>query len=63
MIGYFAKYVFPMMAGLEFTPAASATTKGIYTYLVRIQNFRFHFPFDEIYQRLLFYTLGRSVSV
>ena len=36
--------------------------KGIYTYLVRIQNFLFHFPFDEIYRRLLFFTLGRSVS-
>ena len=36
--------------------------KGIYTYLVRIQLFFFHFPFDEIYRRLLFFTLGRSVS-
>ena len=36
--------------------------KGIYTYLVRIQNFLFHFPFDEIYRRLLFFNLGRSVS-
>ena len=36
--------------------------KGIYTYLVRIQNFLSHFPFDEIYRRLLFFTLGRSVS-
>ena len=36
--------------------------KGIHTYLVRIQNFLFHFPFDEIYRRLLFFTLGRSVS-
>ena len=36
--------------------------KGIYTYLVRIQIFLFHFPFDEIYRRLLFFTLGRSVS-
>ena len=36
--------------------------KGIYTYLVRIQNFLFHFLFDEIYRRLLFFTLGRSVS-
>ena len=44
---------------LEFTPAASATTKGVpgmYT------KFSFHFPFDEIYRRLLFFTLGRSVS-
>ena len=36
--------------------------KGIYTYLVRIQNFLFHFPFDAIYRRLLFSTLERSVS-
>ena len=35
---------------------------GIYTYLIRIQNFLFHSPFDEIYRRLLFFTLGRSVS-
>ena len=25
-------------------------------------NFLFHFPFDEIYRRLLFFTLGRYVS-
>ena len=36
--------------------------KGIYTYLVRIQKNLFHFPFDEIYRRLLFFPLGRSVS-
>ena len=36
--------------------------KGIHTYLVRIQNFLFHFPFDEIYRRLLFFTRERSVS-
>ena len=36
--------------------------KAIYTYLVRIQNNRFIFPFDEINRRLLFFTLGRSVS-
>ena len=36
--------------------------KEIYTYLVRLQNFLFHFPFDEIYRRLFFFTLGRSVS-
>ena len=29
---------------------------------VRIHNFLFHFPFDEIYRRLIFFTLGRSVS-
>ena len=26
------------------------------------QKILFHFPFDEIYRRLLFFTLGRSVS-
>ena len=51
-----------LLEGLEFTPAASATTKGDIYVPVRIQNFLFHFPFDEIYQRLLFFTLGRSVS-
>ena len=39
--------------------------KGIirtwYVYF-EVQNFLFHFPFDEIYRRLLFFTLGRSVS-
>ena len=47
-----------LLEGLDFTPAASATTKGdrLCTYLVRIQNFNFNFPFDEIYRRLLFFT-------
>ena len=34
---------------------------AIYTYLVRIQNFLFYSPFDEIYRRLLFFTVGRSI--
>ena len=34
----------------------------IRTYLVRIRNFLFHFPFDDLHQRLLFSTFGRSVS-
>ena len=29
--------------------------KGIYTYLVSTKNFLFHFPFDEIHRRLLFF--------
>ena len=33
----------------------------VYTYLVRIHNFLFHFPFDEMYRRLHFFTLGRSI--
>ena len=65
MIGYFSKVFFSLLERLEFTPAASATNKRgyirtRYTYLVRIQNFLFHFPFDEIYRRLFF--LVRSVS-
>ena len=28
MIGYFSKVFFSLLEGLEFTPAASATTKG-----------------------------------
>ena len=39
------------------TPAV-LQQKGIYTYLVRIQNFLLHFPFDEIYRRLLFSLSG-----
>ena len=60
MIGYFSKDFFSLLEGLEFTPAASATTKGdtVCTYLVRVQNFLFHFLFDEIYRRLLFSLSG-----
>ena len=29
---------------------------------VRTQKHLFHFPFDEIYRRLIFFTLGLSVS-
>ena len=33
-----------------------------YTYLVRIRTFsKNDFPFDEIYRRLLFFTLGTSI--
>ena len=52
---------------LEFTPPSSARTKGddtryyVYTYLVRIPTFCFDFPFDEMYRRLLFFTLTRYV--
>ena len=31
---------------------------GIYTYLIRIQNFLFHSPFNEIYRHLLFSLSG-----
>ena len=54
-----------LLEGLEFTPPSSARTKGddtryyVYTYLVRIPTFLLDFPFDEIYRRLLFFTLGR----
>ena len=46
------------MEGLEFTPAASATTKedicvpGTYT------KFYFDFPLDEIYRCLLIFSLS-----
>ena len=55
-----------LLEGLEFTPPSSARTNGddarnyVYTYLVRIRTFsKIDFPFDEIYRRLLFFTLGR----
>ena len=51
-----------LLEGLEFTPAASATTRGYIRTWYVYQNFLFHFPFDEIHRRLLFFTLGRSVS-
>ena len=38
---------------VRVTPPSSARTKGDTRYL-------FDFPFDEIYVRLLFFTLGRS---
>ena len=46
----------------EFTPAASATTKGDMYVPGTYTKKKNHFPFDEIYGRLLFFTLGRSVS-
>ena len=55
-----------LLEGLEFTPPSSARTNGddtryyVYTYLVRTRTFsKIDFPFDEIYRRLLFFTLGR----
>ena len=52
-----------LLEGLEFTPPSTARTKGdtryIRTWYV-YQHFLFDFPFDEIYVRLLFFTLGRS---
>ena len=48
--------------GLEFTPAASATTKGDVYVPGKKTFFFFHFPSEEVHQRLLFFTLGRSVS-
>ena len=51
-----------LLEGLEFTPPSSARTKGDtrYVYAYLYQHFLFDFPFDEIYVRLLFFTLGRS---
>ena len=40
--------------------AAAAGAASFCTYI--LQNFLLRFPFDEIYRRLLFFTLGRSVS-
>ena len=54
-----------LLEGLEFTRPSSARTKGddtryyVYTYLVYIPTFSFWFSVDEIYRRLLFFTLGR----
>ena len=43
--------------------AAAAAVGGAASFCTySLQNFVFHFPFDEIYRRLLFFTLGRSVS-
>ena len=48
-----------LLEGLEFTLAASATTKGD----IYVPGTYIHLPFDAIYRRLLFSTLGRSVSM
>ena len=42
--------------------AAAAAAVGGAASFCTYTNFLFHFPFDEIYRRLLFSTLGRSVS-
>ena len=42
--------------------AAAAAAVGGAASFCTYTNFLFHFPFDEIYRRLLFFTLGRSVS-
>ena len=44
------------------TPSASATTKRDMYVPDTYTKFSFHSPFDEIYRRLLFFTLGRSIS-
>ena len=42
---------------------AAAAVGGVASFCTySLQNFIFHFPFDEIYRRLIFFTLGRSVS-
>ena len=49
-----------LLGGLEFTPLSSARTKGDMYVPGTYTNFFFSFlPFDEIYLRLLFFTLGR----
>ena len=43
--------------------AAAAAVGGAASFCrYSLQNFLFHFSFDEIYRRLIFFTLGRSVS-
>ena len=43
--------------------AAAAAVGGAASFSTySLQNFLFHFPFDYIYRRLIFFTLGRSVS-
>ena len=56
-----------LLEGLQLTPPSSARTKKVddtryyvHTYLVRTRSFsKNDFPFDEIYRRLLSFTLGR----
>ena len=45
-----------------FSAAAAAAAVGGAASFCTYTNFLFHFPFDEIYRRLIFFTLGRSVS-
>ena len=47
-----------LLEGLEFTPAASATTKGDIYVPGTYTKFSSSFPFDEIYRRLLFSLSG-----
>ena len=58
MIGYFSKEFFSLLGGLEFIPAASATTKGDLYVPGTYTKFSSSFPFDEIYRRLLFSLSG-----
>ena len=45
------------------TAAAAAAVGGAASFCTySLQKIPFHFPFDEIYRRLIFFTLGRSVS-
>ena len=49
-----------LLEGLEFTPPSSARTQeDILSSWYVYQHFLFDFPFDEIYVRLLFFTLRR----
>ena len=56
---------FSLLEELEFTPPSGARTKGDTMYIRTwykyvYQHFLFDFLFDEIYVRLVFFTLGRS---
>ena len=64
LFGIFSSFCFSTAAAAAAAAAAVGGAVGgaasFCTY--SLQNFLFHFPFDEIYRRLLFFTLGRSVS-
>ena len=62
MIRYLSKDFFLSAGRGRVHTCCECYNKMGYTYVVRIQNYIFRFPFDEIYRRLLFSTLGRSVS-
>ena len=53
-------HVFSTAAAAAAAAAALGGAASFCTY--SLQSFLLHSPFDEIYRRLLFFTLGRSVS-
>ena len=56
-------HCFSTAAAAAATAAAAAAVGGAASFCTySLQNFLSHFPFDETYRRLFFFTLGRSVS-